>query len=44
MSEDYIQAVKDVLDFINGEAYDENIYYIAHRLDMFIRNPEKYKF
>ena len=44
MSEDYIQAVKDVLDFINEEAYDEDIYYVAHRLDMFIRNPEKYKF
>jgi hypothetical protein len=44
MSKDYIQAVKDVLDFINGDGYDKDIYYIAHKLDMFIRNPEKYKF
>ena len=44
MSKDYIQAIKDVLDFINGDGYDKDIYYIAYKLDMFIRNPEKYKF
>ena len=51
----YTKAIQDVLefidrvedgdlDFINGDGYDKDIYYIAHKLDMFIRNPEKYKF
>ena len=44
MSKDYIQAVKDVLDFVNGDGYGKDIYYITHKLDMFIRNQEKYKF
>ena len=44
MSNDYIQAIKDVLDFINGDAYDRDIYYITYKLDKFIQNPNKYPF
>lgn len=44
MSNDYIQAVKDVLEFINTEAYGKDIYYISYKLDKFIRNPNKYPF
>ena len=44
MSDDYIQAIKDVLEFINTEAYGKDFYYLAYKLDRFIQNPNKYPF